>query len=97
MGIWKYSLLNLMGMVFLSGFLLIYTAMQLKQVNIMDNNQILSIEGLSGREVENLYLQGKLDHLRDQRLSSKQILEMVRAKVPEMMKKGIIHSEPVPV
>ena len=56
-------------------------------------NSITTIENLSGTKIETLFLEGKLDHLKDQPITSKQIMEMKRARLPEMAKVGLIHTE----
>jgi hypothetical protein len=68
-----------------------------EDILMQENQLITTIEGLSGMEIERLYKAGSLDHLRDQKISSKQIMEMHSVNIIKMMKKGIIYSEPVPV
>lgn len=56
-------------------------------------NQITTIEGMDGTEVEELFLKGELNHLKDQKVTSQQIMQMKRAKMFEMIKAGLIQGE----
>ena len=53
-------------------------------------SQITTIEGMDGREIEDLFLKRELDNLKDQSITSKQIMEMRKAKMFEMIKAGLI-------
>lgn len=55
--------------------------------------QIQNLDNLTGRQIENLFKEGKLNHLKDQRITSEQIQNMLRGLMFDMMKEGIIHHE----